>query len=56
MDNNTHNKDRAEKPFSERLLETNIMPDGLLQAVDSTDLAILAIEKGAKETTKEEGS
>lgn len=56
MDDNPGSKDKDHKSFSERVEEAKIMPDALLQAVDGTDLAILAIEKGAKESMDKEGS
>lgn len=48
MDRHTR-YDNVKKSFSQRLGEANVMPNGMLSAVDDTDLAILAIEKGAQE-------
>ncbi|QUH18978.1 hypothetical protein [Alkaliphilus sp. B6464] len=48
MDRHTR-YDNVKKSFSQRLGEANVMPDGMLSAIDDTDLAILAIEKGAQE-------
>ncbi|ABR47032.1 hypothetical protein Amet_0807 [Alkaliphilus metalliredigens QYMF] len=36
------------KTYSQKLGEMNVMPDGMLEAIDATDLAILAIEQGAR--------
>lgn len=49
MEKNPHNNDDDVKSLSQRLGEANVLPDTVLQPVSSTDLALLAIEKGAEE-------
>lgn len=36
------------KSFLQRLGEANVMPDGMLSAIDDTDRVILAMEEGAR--------
>jgi len=42
------NHTTVKKTFSQRLGEANVMPTGMLSAIEDTELAILAIEQGVE--------
>lgn len=40
--------DPEKKSFLQRLGEANVIPDGMVSAIDETDRVLLAMEKGAE--------